>query len=272
MQYIEILQSIPQWTLFFLAGVLGAILGSFANVCIVRLPQDKSIIWPGSHCPLCEARLAWWENIPIFSFIILGGKCRHCSKAISVRYLIAEMVCVGLSLFTWWHFFDPLHYLVYFCLLVIPLVIISFIDIEHRIIPDSISISGIFVGLAVNTLLAGPNRYLSYALDSVLGIVVGGGFLFLVAYVYEKLKKQEGLGGGDIKLIAMLGAFFGWKAAIFILMLSSVIGSLFGVILIIMMRKNTKYAIPFGPFLTLAGLIQLYFGNRIINWYTHLFY
>lgn len=262
----------PMWVMYVLTGVLGLILGSFANVCIVRMPKGRSVVWPSSHCPLCEHKLSWWENIPIFGFLILGGRCRACRGRISIRYPVVEAACFALSLLAWWFFLNPIIYLLYYCLLIIPLVIISFIDLEHRIIPDVISISGIFVGIAVNMFLAGRFAYMNALVDSVLGMLAGGVFLYLVAFLYEKIKGCEGLGGGDIKLIAMLGAFFGWRAAIFILMLSSVLGSLVGIVLILALRKNTKYAIPFGPFLAVAGLVQLFVGNRIIYWYTHLFY
>ena len=261
----------PQWTLYVAAGLLGAILGSFANVCIVRLPKDESIVSPRSHCRSCDHVLSWWENIPVASYIFLLGRCRMCGARVSIRYPLVELICVGLSLLTWYFFLNPLYYLVYFCLFVVPLVIITFIDLEHRIIPNEISIPGIFVGIAVHTFLSG-GVYWRAALDSVIGLVAGGGILFLVAYVYEKLRKQQGLGGGDVKLMAMLGAFFGWQGVLFILLISSVVGSVIGIIFVVILRKDIKYAIPFGPFLAFAGMIYLFLGQKLIYWYLTLFF
>lgn len=263
---------LPGWFLYIIAGLLGAILGSFANVCIVRLPRSKSVVWPPSHCPLCDHRLTWWENLPLVSFLILKGRCRRCRGRISVRYPIVELLCIALSVLLWRYFSNPLEYLVYLCLFIVPLVVVSFIDLSHRIVPDVISIPGIFVGIGAHTLLAGKGRYGEAAIDSLAGAVAGALFLFLVAYAYEKLKKQEGLGGGDIKLMAMLGAFFGWRAAIFILLMSSVIGSVIGIIFIIILRKDMKFAVPFGPFLALAGIINLFVGDRLVYWYMDLFF
>jgi leader peptidase (prepilin peptidase) / N-methyltransferase len=313
-----------------IAGVVGAILGSFANVCIVRIPKGESVISPRSHCVHCWHMLSWWENIPIFGYIILRGKCRKCSTKISPIYPLVEFICTCLALFAWWHFREPLHFFVYVCLFLIPLVVITFIDLEHRIIPDSISITGIFVGMAVSIAFSRGDKvamgvssligmiaggtivaiaeavyakikrhpfemiiellvfgglcgtiianfvalHFEYrtmpAIDSGLGAIIGGASLYFVAFVYEKLKKQEGLGGGDIKLIAMLGAFLGWQSSIFILLLSSVAGSMVGLSIVIATRKNMKYAIPFGPFLAIAGIVHLFIGKDILGWYLGL--
>jgi len=261
----------PTWFFYIIAGLIGAIMGSFANVCIVRMPCDRSVVWPRSNCPKCRHSLAIWENVPIVSYIILRGRCSHCGRGISALYPIVELLCIGLSLFAWWYFQDPFRYLAYFCLLVVPLVIITFIDIFHLIIPDIISIPGIFVGIGVHVLFESHGFYLHAFIDSLIGAIGGGALLFIVAYVYEKLKKQEGLGGGDIKLIAMLGAFFGWKASLFILLMSSIMGSVVGLFLILVLRKDKKYPIPYGPFLALAGLLNLFFGERFVSWYMHLF-
>ncbi|MFH0800053.1 MAG: prepilin peptidase [Pseudomonadota bacterium] len=261
----------PPWFFYTFAGMIGAVLGSFANVCIVRMPRGRSIVRPSSHCPHCGHRLRWKENIPILSFILLQGRCRGCGRKISVRYPMVELICAALSMLTWWHFRHPLPYFIYLCLFVIPLVIITFIDLKHLIIPDEISISGIFVGAGAHIFLAGPGHREAAALDSLLGALAGSLALFLVALVYEKLKKQEGLGGGDIKLIAMLGAFFGWKAALFMLLFSSILGSIVGLLLIVILRKDMKYAMPFGPFLVAAGFVQLFVGERAISWYLNLF-
>lgn len=272
MRRMDVIGFMPAWSLYAIAGVLGAILGSFANVCISRLPNGESVIRPRSHCPRCGYKLDWWENIPIISFVFLGGRCSNCRERISLRYPLVELISVALAIFLWWRYPDPLHFLVYFCLLVTPLIIVSFIDLKHRIIPDIISIPGIFAGIGIHTLFSGEGKFVSGAIDAVAGAATGGLFLFFVAVIYEKIKKQAGLGGGDIKLIAMLGAFFGWRAAILILCMSSILGSLVGVILITVLRKDMKFAIPFGPFLSIAGIIQLIFGDWLILWYSGITY
>ena len=208
--------------------------------------------------------------MPLLSYIVLRARCRSCRRRISARYPLVEAICIVLSILLWLKLGRPLDYLLYFCLLVVPLVVISFIDLSHRVIPDVISIPGIFVGIGVHLILEGSGRYPQAAMNSVVGAVLGGAMLFVVAFVYEKIKKQEGLGGGDIKLIAMLGAFFGWRAAIFILFMSSVLGSIVGAVLVLVLRKDMKYAIPFGPFLSLAGLVYLFFGRYLVQWYVGL--
>lgn len=257
--------------MYVLSGIFGAVVGSFANVCIVRMPLDQSIVKPGSHCPKCSHVLSWWENIPVFSFLFLKGKCRGCKTPISWLYPSVEILCSAIAIFTWWYFAHPLKFFLYYCFFLVPLVIITFIDIAHRIIPDEISIGGIFVGFAVHVILS-DGKYGAAAIDSLIGILAGGGSLFLIAYSYEKLKKVEGLGGGDIKLLAMLGAFLGWKATIFIVLFSSIIGSVFGIIIMMILRKNLKYAMPFGPFIAIAGILYLFAGEMVISWYLHLLY
>ncbi len=268
---MEFLSLMPGWSLYVIAGLIGAILGSFANVCISRIPRGESVVWPPSHCPHCGYRIRPWENVPLLSFALLRGRCRRCKGRISLRYPAVEALAVALSILAWWYFGEPMRYLVYFCLLIIPLLISSAIDLRHYIIPDSITIPGIVVGAAVHVFLEADGALWTRALDSLLGIVVGGGALYLVAVVYEKIKKQEGLGGGDVKLIAMLGAFFGWRASILILLMSSLMGSVVGLALIIALRKSMKYAIPFGPFLATAGVVYLFLGERLIGWYLGLF-
>ncbi|MBT3182495.1 MAG: prepilin peptidase [Deltaproteobacteria bacterium] len=262
---------LPSWSLFVIAGIFGAILGSFANVCIVRMPKGESVIWPPSHCPQCKKRLRSWHNIPILSFLMLKGRCSFCSSKISAIYPFVEMICIILSVITWWYFRNPLEYFVYFLLFIMPLVIISFIDLRHMIIPDIISIPGIIIGIVVHTLFLIDGTYFISALNSIGGALLGGGILFIVAYTYEKLKKREGLGGGDVKLIAMLGAFLGFKAVLFVLLLSSILGSIIGIIMMIILRKDSKYAIPYGPFIALAGIVYLFFGEEFIRWYLSLF-
>ena len=257
--------------LVFFAAIFGLCVGSFLNVVIYRLPLGLSIVTPRSRCPACEHPIAWYDNIPLLSWLLLAGKCRHCGSAISFRYFLVELLAGVLSVATFFYFQDLVLYFAYFCFLIAPLLAIIFIDLDHRIIPDSISLPGIGAGVLVHYLDSFPGEGGSAFLDSVAGILVGGGFLFLVAFAYEKIKKKEGLGGGDVKLAAMLGAFFGWKQVLMILLISSVLGSIVGLV-IISIKKNWQYAIPFGPFLAVAAYLQLFFGTPILYWYLSLFH
>ena len=252
----------------FLAILLGLLVGSFLNVVICRLPLGQSIVVPRSHCPQCGRFIPWYDNIPLISFLLLVGSCRFCQKKISWQYPLVELVTGLLSFLTFLKFGSLTASLLYFLLLVCPLIAITFIDFHHKIIPDVISLSGIPVGLIVSLLVFGISwKTLNY---SLLGILTGGGALFLVSWIYEKTRKREGLGMGDVKLTAMLGAFFGWKGVFFVLLMSSMIGSIVGLVLILIYRKGLQYAIPFGPFLAAAALLYLYFGPELITFYLSL--
>ncbi|QQR82026.1 MAG: prepilin peptidase [Deltaproteobacteria bacterium] len=249
--------------------LLGLCVGSFLNVCIYRIPLEKSVVAPRSHCPQCDRFLKWYENIPLFSYIIQGGKCRHCKKWISMRYPLVELLTGVLSLMVCLKFGWGLSYALYFLLFVAPMVAITFIDLDHQIIPDVFSLTGILSGiLTVFFTMDAPGvLWWEKLLFSGKGILLGGGSLLAVSWIYEKLRKQEGIGGGDIKLAAMFGAFFGWKGVLMILFLSSFLGSVVGVFLMVVYRKGLKLVIPFGPFLATASLIYLFFGNQILQWY-----
>jgi leader peptidase (prepilin peptidase)/N-methyltransferase len=249
---------------YIVSVIFGAIVGSFLNVCIVRLPKEASIITPGSHCPHCKKPIQFYDNIPLVSYIILGGICRYCKKTISSQYPLVEGIMALLSLFLYMRFGPSLNYLIYF-FFVSALIVITVIDLYHQIIPDVISLPGIGVGLLASLIFP----HIAF-LDSLIGVLVGGGSLFLVASLYKLFFKREGMGGGDIKLLAMIGAFLGWKAVILTILLSSLIGSICGMIIMALKRKDIKYAIPFGPFLSLGAVISLFYGNKLINWYLYL--
>lgn len=261
---------LPNWFAYLAVVLFGASVGSFLNVCIYRLPLGRSVIKPRSQCPRCRKQISWYDNIPIFSYVVLQGRCRHCSGRISPRYIIVEVVTTLLSAATFAHFQELPQYLIYFGFLIAPLIVVTFIDLEHRLIPDVISLPGVVAG-AMARLAFMKGDLTPVLIDIILGILVGGGFLCIVGIGYELLKKQEGLGGGDVKLACMLGAFFGWKAVIFILLVSSILGSLVGLFLIFVLKKGLKYAMPFGPFLVAAAYIYLFWGEKILNWYLTLF-
>ncbi len=244
--------------IFFTA--LGAIVGSFLNVCIYRIPAGKSIVRPSSHCPGCKHPIRFYDNIPILSYLILGGKCRHCKAKISIQYPIVELLTALAALIFFLRYGMSWTCLFYF-LFTAALIAITFIDLEHQIIPDVITLPGIpFFALAAIFLLKLPY------LESVLGIVIGGGVLFLVGFGYELIKKREGMGGGDIKLFAMIGGFLGWKSLIFVLLVSSFLGAIIGISVIIYKKGDMKYAIPFGPFLSIAAISYLFWGDDFMRY------
>ena len=259
--------SLPFEFYFFVisAFVLGAVVGSFLNVCIYRIPAGKSIVSPPSSCPHCGHFIRWYQNIPIISYLILGGKCSSCRVGISLRYPLIEALTGLLFILVLYYFKFTTAALVYW-LFVSSLIVITFIDLDHQIIPDVISLPGIVIGFICSFFIS----WISW-LDSLLGILIGGGLLLAIAWTYEKLAKREGMGGGDIKFLGMLGAFLGWKAIFPVIFVASLAGTLVGVPLMLLQRGDSKLAIPFGPFLALASIVYLFWGNELIYCYLNLF-
>ena len=244
--------------------IFGALVGSFLNVCIFRLPNEESIIWPGSHCPHCKNAIKFYDNIPVVSYFLLRGRCRYCKGSISLQYPLVEGITALSSLFLIIKFGPSMSYLFYFAF-VAALIVITVIDLYHQIIPDVISLPGIGMGLLASLLIPQITFF-----NSLIGILLGGGSLFIVATFYQWLFKREGMGGGDIKLLAMIGAFLGWKAVLLTILLSSLIGSVTGILMMVVKGKDFKYAIPFGPFLSLGAVISLFYGEEIVRWYLYL--
>ena len=244
--------------------VLGAIVGSFLNVCISRLPKEESIVRPGSHCPKCKTPIQYYDNIPLLSYLLLRGKCRYCQASISIQYPIVEAITALSSFFLFITFGVSLSFIYYFSF-VAALIAITVIDLYHQIIRDVISLPGIVIGLLGSLIIPQITFW-----SSLIGVLSGGGSLFLVATVYQWLFKREGMGGGDVKLLAMIGAFLGWKAVILTILLSSFIGSIIGITVMLIKGKDFKYAIPFGPFLALGAVISLFFGESLIHWYLYI--
>jgi leader peptidase (prepilin peptidase)/N-methyltransferase len=238
--------------------LFGAIIGSFLNVCIYRIARSKSIVKPNSFCPNCEKPIKFYDNIPIVSYILLGGKCRQCGAKISKRYPFVELITavIFLMIYRRWNLSYEMFIQMFFVSL---LIVIAFIDYDFQIIPDILSIGGLVLGLLIAFVRPGF-RFM----DALYGVLLGGGVLFVIAYGYQLIMKREGMGGGDIKLLAMIGAFTGLKGVLFSLIGGSIIGSLVGIPLMLIKKENTKYAIPFGPFLSLGALIFLFSGDRFI--------
>lgn len=250
-------------TLFLYATVclFGALVGSFLNVCIHRLPRRESVVWPSSRCPACAAPIAPYDNLPILSFALLGGRCRACRAPISCRYPAIEAAnAAGYGLIFWW--FGAGWPAAAYALLFSALLVITAIDLTHQIIPDAITLPGIPVGLVLAATILPIGL-----LDSVLGLLVGGGLLWFIAWVSPYLFGKEGMGGGDIKLLAMVGAFLGWKPTLLTIMVGATTGSLVGISLLSLKLLRRDQYIPFGPFLAFGALLALFFHQNIFAWY-----
>jgi len=243
------------------AFISGAVTGSFLNVCICRMPCDESVILPPSNCPHCAYRIRWYDNIPLLSYLALRGKCRSCGAVISLQYPLVEFINALLTLALFIRFGTSLTFLALF-IFCSALVVITFIDIEHQIIPDEISLPGIVLGFVFSFFLPWQGW-----LNSLIGILLGGGSLLLVAWLYQRLTGKEGMGGGDIKLLAMMGAFLGWKAVPFIIFVGSMVGSVVGISMMLLQKKDSKLAIPFGPYLAFGAVLYIFCGRQIIQWY-----
>ncbi|MEN6465165.1 MAG: prepilin peptidase [Syntrophaceae bacterium] len=242
-----------------LAGLFGAAIGSFLNVCIYRIPAEESIVRPASRCPQCKSPIRCYDNIPILSWMILKGKCRDCGEEIPARYAIVEALTALVSIVLFLKFGPTMMFISAFAFSA-ALIVITFIDLDHQIIPDVISLPGI----PIFFLAAVFFMDLSWK-DSLIGILLGGGILYLIAFFYYLFTRREGMGGGDIKLLAMLGAFLGWKSLLFILLVSSFLGAIAGITLMALKGANLKYAVPFGPFLAIAAFAYIFYGHVLNN-------
>ncbi len=244
------------------AFCFGAIVGSFLNVVILRLPSEgESVVFPASHCTSCMADLHWYENIPVLSFLVLRGKCSHCKARISWQYPVVELTMALLSTATIYQFGLSITTIGYFIFCAALLVII-WIDIYHQIIPDVISLPGIVLGFLFS--LISPALHWQ---NSLIGILVGGGILYAIALLYFLWRRVDGMGGGDIKLLAMIGAFLGWQALPFVIFASSLSGTIVGLGAMIKQKKGGQTRIPFGPFLSVAALVYLFFQQKIFLLY-----
>ena len=244
--------------------IFGLCIGSFLNVCIYRLPASKSIVHPRSMCSNCGALIASYDNIPILSYLWLKGRCRHCKTKISLRYPVVELLAGLFALGTYLKFGLTIEALIYY-LFFAALMVVTFIDLDHRIIPDVITLPGIPIFFAAGLALPA----ITYK-EALLGILIGGGSLFLVAWVYSLITKKEGMGGGDIKLLAMMGAIVGWKGVLFTIFVASLVGTLAGLAVMLQSRNGLKLAVPFGPFLSIGSITYIFFGTPLIAWYFNL--
>ena len=288
--------------LIALVGFFGACIGSFLSVCIYRIPRDESIVRPRSHCPSCGKLIPWYCNIPVFSWLVLRGRCANCHARISPRYLILELMTALLFLMVFLQFVSyvvavgdmpppdpfavgpivlglaplpsfllvPVYWLVLW-----GLILGTFVDLEHYILPDRVTIGGMVAGVVCSVLV--PELHLTtsrlLALSrSGIGLLVGFGILWLIAIIGEKAFKKEAMGFGDVKLMGAIGAFFGWEAVLFVLFASSLFGSLAGLALMALGKRDLQGRIPFGPFLALGTLVWMFWGNTIVTAYMRVLF
>ncbi len=259
--------------------LFGSMIGSFLNVCIHRLPEEdpkkRSVVSPRSHCPNCGKTIRWYDNVPFLSYILLGGKCRFCKAKISIRYFLVELItaCFFLLFF---NIYGASFSFVLYTIFISGLIVSTFVDIKHRIIPDEISVGGIFMGLLLGLVHSFKLNPLVFnyrpLLDSFLGVIIGGGIIYLTGFlfdvVYFKLLKKppiqgetSSMGGGDVKLLAMIGAFLGWQKAVFTFFAAPLFGLVFALINLVVKKDHTM---PYGPFLSLAALLSIFYFDKII--------
>ncbi|MDY6831533.1 MAG: prepilin peptidase [Thermodesulfobacteriota bacterium] len=255
---------IPEPLIAAVLFVFGACIGSFLNVCIYRLPLSLSIVSPPSACTQCKRPIAAWDNIPIISYLVLLGRCRHCRMPISMRYPLVELITGLSAAAVSINFGLTAESLVYF-VFIAALIVVIFIDIDYQIIPDAISLPGIPLFFLASVFIVRTP-----VTDSLLGILAGGGSLLAVAVIYRLITGKEGMGGGDIKLLAMIGALCGWQGVLFTVFTSSLAGTVVGMVIMAIQKKNMKLALPFGPFLSMGAIVYLFFGPELVAWYLNM--
>lgn len=252
----------PLVLLVALAG-LGLVWGSFLNVVIHRLPRRQSLVWPGSACPACGHAIRWHDNVPVVGWLMLRGRCRHCGAPISIRYPIVESMTAGAFLACYWAV-GPHLLLVPRLVLAAALIALFAIDLEHQLLPDRITLPGIVAGLVFSLFLPPGLR------DAVIGVLIGGGVLWVLSETYFRVRGIEGMGFGDVKMLAMVGAWLGVKMVIVTFILSSMLGGLVGVILIGSRRADMATRVPFGTMLAVAALVASVYGEPLLAWYLSL--
>jgi leader peptidase (prepilin peptidase)/N-methyltransferase len=267
---------------FVFSVLIGLAIGSFLNVCISRMPHNESVVHPRSRCPRCRKPIAGYDNIPVLSYVLLGGRCRNCKKKISIRYPLTEALTGVISALIYLKYDLGLQYAVYFAFAA-ALIVLAFIDADHRILPDPITLNGIWIGLLVSLVIFIPGPFVARVLQSagfsfpsdrlvsfassVAGAVVGGGILWAVGEAYFRLRGVEGMGFGDVKMMAMVGAFLGTPRTVFTIMAGSLLGSVIGLLMMRFGGKDKEYELPFGTFLSLGAIVALLYGDTLIDLY-----
>lgn len=255
--------------IYIILFIFGSVVGSFLNVLIYRMPRNEKIGLSRSRCTRCKSTIAWFDNIPFFSYIFLRGKCRKCKEVISFKYFIVEFITAFMLCLLWWKFSDPVLVAVYFVFISI-LIAASFIDLEFFIIPDELDLGGLIIGLiscAIFPQLMNENIWYKGLLKSFLGALIGGGTLYIIAVTATAILKKEAMGMGDVKLLAMIGSIIGWKWALFTIFTGSLFGTVGGLFLILLNKTDIKGKIPFGPYLAMGAVVSLFWAKDIMNWY-----
>ena len=247
-----------------LAGLLGLCIGSFLNVVIYRLPRGQSLATPPSRCRNCGYLLRWYDNIPVLSWLSLRARCRNCGTPVHWQYPVVELITGAVFLLVVW--LTPVSPLLFARLLLVCILIALFgIDLEHQILPNSITLPGIIVGIIFSVF--GPPGIR----DSIIGALLGAGILYAIAGAYYLWRREEGMGMGDVKMLAMIGAFLGWKAVLVTLVLSSFSGAIIGMLLMALQKGNMKFALPFGTFLAVGAVFAMLVGDPLVAWYAGFF-
>ena len=251
--------------------IFGLIIGSFLNVCIVRMPLEKSVVRPRSHCVNCKSMIPWYDNIPLISYILLGGKCRFCKNKISPRYFLVELL-TGLAFLGFYAYYGLSPVLFPYLVMLSGFIVATFVDFEHRIIPDEISVGGMCVGIVLSLFIpelhvvGAKSGLMPHAISlgkSLLGVLVGGGSIYAMGLLGDLIFKKESMGGGDVKLMAMVGAFLGWKLALLSFFVAPFFGAVYGIVEKIRTKDS---AIAYGPFLVSGTLVSMFYGEEIIAW------
>ena len=250
----------PGWLEILTVAVFGLCVGSFLNVCAYRLPLQQSIVHPRSRCTTCGRTLSWFDNLPVISWAAQSGRCRTCKQPISWMYPAVEIVTAAIFVVTYLTY-GPTLLTVVRLVFACALIVLFVTDLQHKILPNVITLPGIVIGFICSVFL--PPGWMS----SLIGLVIGGGFLLAIAEAYYRLRGQEGLGMGDVKLLAMIGAFLGWKLVLLTLVFASFTGSLAGGLLIASGRGGMKYQLPFGTFLAVGAVLAATWGDPIADWY-----
>lgn len=286
MTQAEIAKVLPYDILGFFVFLFGACIGSFLNVCIYRIPREESVVAPRSHCPQCNRMIAWYDNIPLVSYVALAARCRHCKTRISPRYVLVEFLVASLFLLAWMKFgFEPesrwlgmaavtdWKLVPVYWVAIFGLVLGTFVDLEHMIIPDRVSLGGIVIGVALSAVVPALHDAASIRdslLASALGAAVGWGSLWAVAILGQMIFRKEAMGFGDVKLLGAIGAFIGWRGVLFTIIGSSFVGSMVGILLVCTGRKAMQSRIPYGPYLALAALVWVFWGSTLWSEYVKL--
>ena len=258
------MNDLPPLGVAFVFAAFGLVVGSFLNVCIYRLPLRQSIVWPASRCATCQRELSWYENVPVLAWLALGGRCRTCKARISAMYPIVELVTGALFAGAYLLYgFTPLAFvrIAFGCAMIVLFVI----DLRHRILPNVITVTGIPIGLALSLVLPPGWR------ESLIGLLIGGGVLWVIGEAYYRLRGIDGLGMGDVKMLAMIGAFLGWRLTLVTLIFASFTGALVGVALLTSGRGGMKAALPFGTFLAVGAVVAAVAGDQIFTWYVSFY-